>query len=60
MSEFFEKKRQNCTDASSSSMNFGGKDRKIGVDVIDFSDDVLPSLEKDIHVNVDYPNELSI
>jgi len=53
MSEFFEKKRQKCRSASSSAMNFGRKDRKIAVDVIDFSDDILPSLEKDIHVNVD-------
>jgi len=41
-------------------MDFGGKVRKIDFDRIDFSDDILLSLEKDIHVNVVYANGLSI
>jgi len=60
MLESFEKKRQKCRNPSGFPMDFGEEDRKIGVAVIDFSDDILLSLEKDIHLNAVYANGLSI
>ena len=56
MSEFFRKIRQKCRGALNSRVEFGGEARKICVVVVDFTVDILRSLEKDIHVNIVYEN----
>ena len=41
-------------------MNFEDDVRRIGVDELDFPVDILLPLEKDIHVNVVYANDVHV
>jgi hypothetical protein len=49
-----------CRGAMHAGMNFEDDVRIIGADRIDFPVDILLPLEKDIHVNVDYTNEVLV
>jgi hypothetical protein len=60
MSEIFGKIRQKCRDAMHAGTNIKDDARRNGEDGIDFPVDILLPLEKDIHVNVVYANDVLV